>query len=263
MSSNTMQNSASKRHRVYYPRMIAALFIAVFFIGAFHCLLFYGRDCRQDAVAASAENQFIFTGGAYMPEADSPRDNRQLPNEDTDWNLTVVNRWNPIPQDYDIVLVEVPGGEKVDERIYTSLMQMLEAAKAENWDQLPVITSGYRTQEQQQQLYDEKIAAYKQQGYSDEEATALAEQWVAIPGHSEHQIGIAVDISAATYDLYLWLQQNSYRYGFILRYPAEKTQITGTAEEIWHYRYVGVEAAMQMYEQGLCLEEYMENRTSL
>ncbi|MBU3840570.1 MAG: M15 family metallopeptidase [Candidatus Ruminococcus intestinipullorum] len=178
--------------------------------------------------------------------------------DDTECNLTLVNKWNSIPENYEINLVEVPGGEKVDERIYEPLMDMLEAAKEGNWNQLPKVVSGYRTQEKQQQIYDEKIAKYKQEGYSNEEAVEQAQQWVAVPGHSEHQLGIAVDINGATYDLYFWLQENSYKYGFIFRYPGDKTDITGTAEEVWHYRYVGVEAATEMYEQGLSLEEYLD-----
>jgi D-alanyl-D-alanine carboxypeptidase len=78
-----------------------------------------------------------------------------------------------------------------------------------------------------------------------------------VPGHSEHQLGFAVDINGATYDVYLWLQENSYKYGFIFRYPGSKTDITGTAEEVWHYRYVGKEAAKEIYERGICLEEYL------
>lgn len=172
--------------------------------------------------------------------------------------MTLVNKWNPLPENDAVTLVEVPGGERVDERIYDPLMELLEAAKEENWNQLPTVVSGYRTREKQQKLYDEKIAQYKRQGYSEKEAVEQAGQWVAAPGYSEHQLGLAVDINGATYDLYFWLQENSYKYGFIFRYPAGKTDITGTAEEVWHYRYVGTEAATEMYEQGLCLEEYLE-----
>lgn len=157
-------------------------------------------------------------------------------------------------------LVEVPGGEKVDERIYDPLMEMLEAAKEGNWNQLPMVVSGYRTQKKQQQLYDDKVAGYRKEGNSQSEAEKLAKQWVSVPGYSEHQIGLAVDINGATYDLYSWLQENSYKYGFIFRYPGDKTDITGVAEEVWHYRYVGVEAATEMYEKGLCLEEYLAER---
>lgn len=81
----------------------------------------------------------------------------QSSNDDTEWNLTLVNKWNPIPENYEINLVEVPSGEKVDERIYEPLMEMLEAAKEGNWDQLPKVVAGYRTQETQQKLYDCKL----------------------------------------------------------------------------------------------------------
>lgn len=182
----------------------------------------------------------------------------QSATEDAAWSLILANPWTPIPEQYEMNLVEVPGGEKVDERIYDPLMNMLEAAKEGNWDQLPQIVSGYRTSRKQQQLYDDKIAKYRQEGYSHEEAVRQAKRWVAVPGYSEHQLGLAVDINGATYDLYFWLQENSYKYGFIFRYPGAKTDITGTAEEVWHYRYVGVEAATEMYEQGICLEEYLE-----
>lgn len=175
---------------------------------------------------------------------------------DTPWNLILVNNKNHIPKDYKPKLTEVQGGEYVDERIYAPLMEMLEAAREGNGGKLPLVVSGYRTPEKQQELYDEKIMEYKKEGYPDNEAKELAEQWVAVPGYSEHQLGFAVDINGETYDVYLWLQENSYKYGFIFRYPGDKTQFTGVAEEVWHYRYVGVEAATEMYEQGLCLEEY-------
>ena len=126
--------------------------------------------------------------------------------------------------------------------------------------QLPIIVSGYRTQEKQQELFEDKIREYKKMGYSKEEAEELAEQWVARPGTSEHEMGLAVDINGEIYDVYLWLQKNCYKYGFIFRYPGAKTDLTGVAEEVWHYRYVGEEAAARIQEEFLCLEEYLENR---
>ena len=92
----------------------------------------------------------------------------------TDWNLRLVNRWNPIPEGYNVSLKELPGGEKVDERIYEPLMEMFEAAKEGNWDELPRVISGYRTQEVQQELYDAEVNKYKSQGYSEEDAKAEA-----------------------------------------------------------------------------------------
>ena len=179
---------------------------------------------------------------------------------DPDWNLVLVNYENAIPEHYQANLVKLSGGEEVDERIYDPLMEMLEAAKEGNWDQLPMVVSGYRTQAKQQKFFDDKVAKYLNEGHSKSEAEELAKQWVAVPGYSEHQVGLAVDINGATYDLYFWLQENSWKYGFIFRYPGNKTEITGVAEEVWHYRYVGVEAATEMYEKGLCLEEYLAER---
>ena len=172
--------------------------------------------------------------------------------------LILVNRDHPIPDDWTVDLVSLPNGQMVDKRIYQPLMKMFEAARDVNQGQLPNVESGYRSEERQRELYEQKIVEYVQQGYSYEEATTLAEKWVSIPGTSEHQLGIAVDISGEVYDIYPWLQENSYKYGFVLRYPPEKTAITGVSGEEWHYRYVGVEAATEMYEQGLCLEEYLE-----
>lgn len=192
-------------------------------------------------------------GGMVLRQSEEIR--HDTTQADTPWYLTLVNRWNPIPTDYEVNLIAVPGGEKVDERIYDPLMEMLDAAAEEELE--PTVVSGYRTQEKQARLYDDKIAEYQSLGYSDEEAVELAQEWVAIPGRSEHQLGLAVDINGGTYEIYTWLQENSYKYGFIFRYPGGKSHLTGTAEEVWHYRYVGVEAATEMYEQDICLEEYL------
>lgn len=195
----------------------------------------------------------------YVDKIKNNENYRSSQNSNISWNLMLVNNKNPIPDNYDINLVKVNGGESVDERIYKPLTEMLEAAKESNLGKLPQVVSGYRTHQKQQKLYDDKIKEFKKNGYSGSEAITQAEQWVSKPGYSEHQVGLAVDINGATYDLYFWLQKNSYKYGFIFRYPADKTNITGIDEEVWHYRYVGIEAATEIYEQGLCLEEYLEN----
>lgn len=220
---------------------------------------------NSDPISGSWENA-VYDIQGNVTQYNETQD-EVLPNQDTvgidvsdtQWNLTLVNKWNPVPDNYEVNLVELEGGEYVDERIYQPLMQMLEDAREANWEQLPRVVSGYRTTEKQQQLYDDKIAEYRKQGYSDDEAESLAQQWVAVPGYSEHQLGFAVDINGATYDVYLWLQENSYKYGFIFRYPGSKTDLTGVAEEVWHYRYVGIEAAAKIHEQGICLEEYNSN----
>lgn len=181
--------------------------------------------------------------------------------EDNGWNLILVNRDSYIPDDYQVEFTELSNGKKVDSRIYPELQEMFNDARAQGYGLF--VREGYRTQEEQQQLLDEKIEAYENEGKSKSEAKKLAEQWVAIPGTSEHQLGIAVDINADTTkslsdDVYNWLAENAHTYGFIKRYPSNKTDITGVINEPWHYRYVGKEAASKIYSQGICLEEYID-----
>ncbi len=176
----------------------------------------------------------------------------------TPWNLVLVNRTHPVPADWSVDPVQLANGQVVDARIYEPLMELFEAARSVNLDLPPNVESGYRSEEKQRELYEQKLAEYRQQGYSKKDAKALTEEWVCVPGTSEHQLGIAVDISGAVYAIYPWLRDNAHQYGFILRYPENKTAITGVAAEEWHYRYVGIEAATQMHERGLCLEEYVE-----
>lgn len=177
------------------------------------------------------------------------------------WNLILINKDNRIPEDYEVKLTKLANGKKVDERIYPELQKMFNDARASGLSLF--VAQGYRTEEEQQLLLDQKQKAYENEGNSPKEARKLAEQWVAVPGTSEHQIGIAVDINADTEkskaeDVYDWLADNAHKYGFINRYPADKTDITGISNEPWHYRYVGVDAATEIYEKDLCLEEYIE-----
>ena len=178
-----------------------------------------------------------------------------------EWNLIIVNRWNELPEDYSVELTELSNGQKVDSRIYPYLQEMFDAAREEGV--YPVVREGYRTAEEQQEILEDRIQTYINQGYSRSRAERTAKEWVAIPGTSEHQLGIAVDINAdktkcSNDEVYTWLAENAYKYGFILRYPMGKQEITGTSYEPWHYRYVGIEAAYEINERGICLEEYFE-----
>ena len=166
-----------------------------------------------------------------------------------------------MPEDYEVELTELSNGQMVDSRIYPYLQEMFDAARTE--DVYPVVREGYRTAEEQQEILDDKIQSYINQGYSQVKAERTAKEWVALPGTSEHQLGIAVDINAdkskcSNEDVYGWLAENAYKYGFVLRYPPGKQKITGTSYEPWHYRYVGEEAAKEIYERGICLEEYFK-----
>lgn len=111
-----------------------------------------------------------------------------------EWYLIVVNRWNEIPEDYRVELTELSNGQKVDSRIYPYLQEMFDAARKDGI--YPVVREGYRTYDEQQKILDDKIKAYINEGYSQSRAERTAKEWVALPGTSEHQLGIAVDINA-------------------------------------------------------------------
>lgn len=179
---------------------------------------------------------------------------------DDEWYLTLVNRWNPIKDSWKVDVVQLSNGEFVDSRIYPHLQKMFDDMRSDGI--YPVVASGYRSAGKQQQIYDDKLNEYIAKGYSKTEAKELTEKWVAVPGTSEHQLGLGVDINADgvhSYgtEVYNWLLDNAYRYGFIKRYPKDKTDITGISNEPWHYRYVGADAAAEIYKRGICLEEYL------
>lgn len=176
------------------------------------------------------------------------------------WNLILVNQTHLIPDNYKVELQELSNGKEVDERIYKPLISMLQDGANEGY--YMIVVEAFRTEEEQQNLMDEKVKAYMDEGYPKILAIEMAEKWVAVPGTSEHQLGIAVDINP-DYDrsgkeVYEWLAQNAHEYGFINRYPEDKVHITGIMNEPWHYRYVGEDVAQEIYERGVCLEEYLE-----
>ena len=180
---------------------------------------------------------------------------------DMGWELILVNADSRVPDDYEADLLTLSNGERVDRRIYPELQKMFDDMKAEGHH--PVVRSAYRSVDEQEEILREKTDSYMNEGYSEIVAERMALQWVAKPGTSEHQLGIAVDINpdySVTKGLgfYDWLRDNAHKYGFVKRYPDDKVDITGISNEPWHYRYVGKEAAEIMYEENLCLEEYIE-----
>lgn len=174
--------------------------------------------------------------------------------------LILVNSKSRIPDDFSVDLITLSNGEKVDRQMYPFLQKMFDDMRKKGL--YPVVVSGYRSQEEQQKILDSKFAAYLNEGYGKKEARKLSEDWVALPGTSEHQLGLAVDINPdrekSGDEVYEWLKDNAYKYGFIKRYPEDKTEITGISNEPWHYRFVGEEAAEEIYEMNYCLEEYIE-----
>ncbi len=183
-------------------------------------------------------------------------------------DLLLVNKTHPLDSDWKPNLIRIREyGVEVDSSIADHLREMLAAGEKKGlsfW-----IASAYRSTQRQRELLDEDIEALIHKGYSYSEAYEEVVRETMPVGCSEHATGLAVDIVAKDYqildekqgrtDEILWLQQNCSRYGFILRYPEGKEDITKVSYESWHFRYVGVEAAEEIMSQGLTLEEYMES----
>lgn len=155
--------------------------------------------------------------------------------------ILIVNKTYPLPSTY------APGWET---EATPYLWKMIEGAKKDGitlW-----MKSGYRSYNDQKYIYNNYVAR---------DGQAEADTYSARPGHSEHQTGLAYDLNSTSNDFAgtpeaKWIEENCYKYGFILRYPKGKEHITGYIYEPWHVRYVGIDKAKEIYESGLCLEEF-------
>lgn len=183
-----------------------------------------------------------------------------------DWKLMLISKREPVPLDYTFELGMMQGGIRADIRILEEASEMLKEAREEGI--FLVVCSPYRDYDRQEMLFNQKVKSFMQQGMSFMEAYIQSSHTIAVPGASEHQVGLALDIVCNTHyhldeafgdtEAGKWLAENSYHYGFILRYPKDKEEITGIEYEPWHFRYVGKEAAKEMTEKKLTLEEYVE-----
>ena len=174
------------------------------------------------------------------------------------WEYVLVNAAHPLGNVEPESLTEMEGGHYFDSRAVVALQKFIDAARAEGLS--VCLSSAYRNYSEQSYLYNRKV-----QQYGGDEATAA--RIVTPPGASEHQLGLCADITDQFYEtktralentaLFQWMLAHCQEYGFILRYPADKEDITGIMYEPWHFRYVGVEAATYIMENGLCLEEFL------
>lgn len=187
------------------------------------------------------------------------------PDDDNSWSLICVNRSRCVEESVEnkISLSYVAGSsELMDSRAAVAYEQMYAAAASEGIFLTPC--SGYRSYSTQKRLYFEFVNDYLNDGYSESQAHNLASKRRNPPGSSEHNLGICMDIicaaSSANFQntkAFAWLNENAHNYGFILRYPENKVDITGVKFEPWHWRYVGVSNAVAIKSSGLCLEEYL------
>ncbi|MDR2647071.1 MAG: M15 family metallopeptidase [Oscillospiraceae bacterium] len=187
-----------------------------------------------------------------------------------EWYLLLVNRDYALPIGYSpetaVCIKNVyPENRELDVRVAPMYEKMYKAARKDGAELIPY--SGYRRTSTQETNFNNKIAQYEAKGYSHAQAVNLAAEVILPPGCSEHEAGLAMDITSPgvwgavetfeTTPEFKWLQAHAHEYGFILRYPKNKKLITKISYEPWHWRYVGVEAATVIHANGLCLEEYL------
>ena len=220
------------------------------------------------------DTEYYFLHRGEMARGKVEIDGRNRFFTSTGKEVLVVNPWNAVPDDYDPDLVSVStdisqSGTRVSSVCYDALVEMINACNKE-CPRVHILSS-YRSYDYQAGLFENRIQRFENQGYSRAEAEELAATVVARPGTSEHHLGLAVDIidtrewsleeTQADLPAQQWLMENSWKYGFILRYPKGTTDSTGIIYEPWHYRYVGKELAKELYDSGLTLEEYLDALT--
>lgn len=188
----------------------------------------------------------------------------ETPNVDvtTDWRIRLANYDNILPEDFEVELADIDSTRQFDARAIKYLKDMINDMKKDGHTSIWV-QSSYRSVARQKELYENSINKYLKQGKTQEEAEKLTDEYINKPGSSDHNLGLAVDFNYvdntfADTDEYQWLLENAENYGFILRYPKDKEDITKIAYESWHWRYVGEEHAKKMNELNMCLEEYVE-----
>lgn len=218
---------------------------------------FSGRS-GGPAVSDTVEKQKAAGGGQEIRQI--YENNKEL--------LILVNKEHALDADYDGKLRNICNGRlQASERIYEDLVDLLAAGEDAGYTYW--IASAYRSREHQEEVMQRDIKTYMAQGMSYEEAVKKTNEVVMAPGYSEHETGLALDIlctgnmnmdvSQALEPGNQWLLENGYKYGFVLRYPEDKADITQIAYEPWHFRYVGREAAEYLWTNQMTLEEFYEN----
>ena len=258
-----MDERERRRQRRYREamrnRIIAAAFLVLLIVG----IIFIVKGCKDKKQAQEEQRQQAAETLARQDEPQEPEPAK--PSAADNELLTLVNPWNELPEDWQVDLVTLSNGLQIDRRCYDALQEMMDACREAGYE--PLICSAYRTQETQQNLFNNKVAKLEAGGKSHDEAVQEAGTVVAVPGTSEHQLGLAVDVVDVNNQnlteeqektpTQKWLMANSWRYGFIHRYPNSKSDITGIIYEPWHYRYVGKDVAQEIFNKGITLEEYL------
>ena len=249
------------KNKQQFLKLLISFTVVAFFLGL---LLGFFISSKKDPTIDFVMSPATTEGTNVQKSEKSKKIEKNLP-----WNLTLVNKDNPLPETFvPESLADADNGYEADSRITDALKKMI--ADARSTENVRIIAlSAYRDYEYQKELFDDKVQRLQQEkGYSVTKAREEAATVVAYPGTSEHQLGLALDLVDARHvklyesqentAAYKWLYKHCAEYGFIVRYPNGKTDITGIIYEPWHFRYVGEEAAKIIMEKGITLEEYIE-----
>lgn len=275
LEEDTLSSSAEhhSKHWIFSPIALVGIGIVVVFLGVFFFLMKIpvkpsqqGFEVPTQASVSSSQETTTQDTQVEDPPIESQSESVQSTVAE-EWNLRLVNNQHSLPEDYgEQEMTAFGGGYYFDARIIEFLEQLLDAAKQENLN--IKVVSGYRGVERQTTRNQDEIAAYTRRGYSEQDAVALANMEQPPYLQSEHSLGLSVDlldsgsssvsIAFEQTDEFKWLIKNAAQYGFILRYPEDKVEVTGMVYKPWHFRYVGREHAEKIQQQGLCLEEYLQ-----
>ena len=266
-----MINFHFDKHKITMFGMGAALGLAagILFtvLGAYHVISETRSEAAVTETKLTRENEEL---KKEMEESQSEETAAETSaGEETSWELILVNEDHPLDSSYvPEKLTEISSGYRVDDRIVADLKQMLDDGAAEGLSMY--VTSAYRSYKQQIDTFNASMQTRLNQGMTPLEAYQETSTSVALPGTSEHATGLAVDIISTEYEALddrqgdtkeqKWLMEHCWEYGFILRYPPEKSDITGIIYEPWHYRYVGKGTAKEITEMGVTLEEYLQQK---
>ena len=219
------------------------------------------KENAEETTSQSAAEKKARKDGEYVSEVLEPAGKEQYSQKE----LLLVNPWHLLPEDYEADLVSVEYGHRMDACAAEHLAKMLADCREAGYS--PLVCSSYRDRAKQETLFENDVRRFMYRGYTEEEARIETAKNVAVPGSSEHEAGLAADIVYSGYqtldesqeenETQQWLMEHCREYGFILRYPKDKKEITGITYEPWHYRYVGYEAAQEIMSRGICLEEYL------
>ena len=220
------------------------------------------KKSKNKTTVETTTNQVEQTSSEQEENKVEEEQEQQPEKEITDWRLTLANYENLLPEDFTVKVEDIDKTRQFDARAINDLNNMMNAMKKDGITNIWV-QSAYRSVARQKELYDASVKKYLQQGKTQEEAETLTNEYINKPGSSDHNLGLAVDFNKVDngfekLDGFKWLQKNAENYGFVLRYPKDKEDITKISYESWHWRYVGVEHAKKMNELNMCLEEYIQ-----